>query len=79
MVSAAGVPGLLHQNIIKPGSVIIDVGLNRVEGRRVTGDCDVSVRRVASLVTPVPGGVGPVTVACLMHNTSLAARLHHQN
>jgi len=79
VVSAAGVPGLLHKNIIKPGSVIIDVGLNRVAGNKVTGDCHPSVRTVASLVTPVPGGVGPVTVACLMHNTSLAARLQLQN
>ena len=79
VVSAAGVPGLLHKNIIKPGSVIIDVGLNRVAGNKVTGDCHPSVRTVASLVTPVPGGVGPVTVACLMHNTSLAARLQNQN
>ena len=75
MVSAAGVPGLLHSNIIKPGAVIVDVGLNRVEGGKVTGDCARSVREVAAVVTPVPGGVGPNTVACLMHNTFLAARI----
>ena len=74
MVSAAGVPGLLHRNIIKPGAVIVDVGLNRVAGGKVTGDCARSVREVAAVVTPVPGGVGPNTVACLMHNTFLAAR-----
>jgi len=73
VVSAAGVPGLLHKNIIKPGAVVIDVGLNRVEGNKVTGDCERSVREVAGLLTPVPGGVGPVTVACLMYNTWLAA------
>ena len=73
VVSAAGVPGLLHRNIIRPGSVIIDVGLNRVSGRLV-GDAADNVREVASLVTPVPGGVGPCTVACLMHNTFIAAK-----
>jgi len=76
LVTAAGVPGLVHKNIIKPGAVIIDVGLNRVAGKLV-GDAHTNVREVASLVTPVPGGVGPCTVACLMHNTLLAARTQH--
>ena len=69
----------MHKNIIKPGSVIIDVGLNRVSGRAVRGDCCPSVRQVAGLLTPVPGGVGPVTVACLMLNTLLAATRHHRH
>ena len=73
VVSAAGVPRLLHRNIVRPGAVIIDVGLNRVAGKLV-GDAADNVREVASVVTPVPGGVGPCTVASLMHNTLLAAK-----
>ena len=62
--------------MIKPGAVVIDVGVNRVEdptapkGYRLKGDVDFdAVRQVASKITPVPGGVGPMTIACLMENT----------
>jgi methylenetetrahydrofolate dehydrogenase (NADP+)/methenyltetrahydrofolate cyclohydrolase len=66
---------------IKPGAVVIDVGINRIEenGRsRLVGDVDFdAVLPVASAITPVPGGVGPMTIAMLMHNTLLAARQQH--
>jgi len=78
IVSAAGVPGIVHKNLLKPGCVVVDVGLNRVTDtsgqNKVVGDAHKNVREVASVVTPVPGGVGPCTVACLMHNTLQAAK-----
>ena len=71
---AAGVPNLLTGAMVKPGATIIDVGINRVEGRLV-GDADfASVAPIAGAVTPVPGGVGPMTIACLLDNTLLAAQ-----
>lgn len=77
VVSAAGVPGILHKHLVKPGCIVVDVGLNRVidaSGQnKVVGDAHKNVREVASVITPVPGGVGPCTVACLMHNTLIAA------
>ena len=95
VISAAGVPSLVTRDIVRPGAVVIDVGLSRREGRLV-GDCDLGVRevrrryivymspsthdvQVASVVTPVPGGVGPCTVACLMHNTLLAAKMQMED
>ncbi|HEU4997002.1 MAG TPA: bifunctional methylenetetrahydrofolate dehydrogenase/methenyltetrahydrofolate cyclohydrolase FolD [Gemmatimonadaceae bacterium] len=81
VVAAAGRAGLLTGEMVKPGAVVVDVGMNRVEdptsprGYRLVGDVDFeSVRDVASLITPVPGGVGPMTIAMLMSNTLLAAR-----
>jgi methylenetetrahydrofolate dehydrogenase (NADP+)/methenyltetrahydrofolate cyclohydrolase len=76
---AVGKAGLITGNMIKPGSVLIDIGINQVEGAdgkpKVVGDCDYeSCREVAGWITPVPGGVGPVTVAILMRNTVVAAR-----
>jgi methylenetetrahydrofolate dehydrogenase (NADP+) / methenyltetrahydrofolate cyclohydrolase len=79
---AAGVPGLITGNMVKPGAVVIDIGINRIkidEGgvsrRKVVGDVDFpSVENVAGWLTPVPGGVGPVTTAVLMQNTAHAAR-----
>ena len=76
---AAGKPGLLTAAMIKRGAVVIDIGINQIEGPdgkfRVVGDCDYeSCRSVAGWITPVPGGVGPVTVAVLMRNTTIAAR-----
>jgi len=76
VVSAAGVPGIITREIVKPGAVLVDVGLTRVchLGKNlVVGDVHKEARQVASLVTPVPGGVGPCTVACLMSNTLRAA------
>ena len=73
---AVGKPGLVTAEMIKPGAAIIDIGINRIEtpdGPRTVGDCDYdSCAEVAGWITPVPGGVGPVTVATLMHNAVLA-------
>ena len=81
LVVAAGQPALIKPEMIKEGAVIIDVGINRVadetrkKGYRLTGDVDFdAVSEKASWITPVPGGVGPMTVAMLMKNTLLAAK-----
>jgi len=76
---AVGKPGLVTANMIKPGAAVIDIGINQIEapdGRVLTvGDADYdSCRDVAGWITPVPGGVGPVTVAMLMQNTVTAAQ-----
>ncbi len=76
---AVGKPGLVTGDIIKPGAALIDIGINRVEtpdGPRTVGDADfASCAEVAGWITPVPGGVGPVTVATLMKNAVLATRM----
>ncbi len=73
LVVAAGVPNLIKAEMVKPGAVVIDVGINRVGGK-LCGDVDFeAVKERASFITPVPGGVGPMTVACLMENTVNAA------
>jgi methylenetetrahydrofolate dehydrogenase (NADP+) / methenyltetrahydrofolate cyclohydrolase len=75
LVAAVGRPGLVTAEMVKPGATVIDVGINRVDGRLV-GDVDFEgVRGVAGRITPVPGGVGPLTVAMLLANTLLAAEL----
>lgn len=81
LVVAAGVPGLITGQMVKEDVVVIDVGMNRIpdptteRGYRLVGDCDyASVSEKASWITPVPGGVGPMTVAMLMKNTLLAAK-----
>lgn len=81
LVVAIGRPGLVRADMVKPGAVVIDVGVNRIEdasrerGFRLVGDVDFeAVREVASAITPVPGGVGPMTRAMLLANT-FAARL----
>ncbi|MGE5513331.1 MAG: bifunctional methylenetetrahydrofolate dehydrogenase/methenyltetrahydrofolate cyclohydrolase FolD [Bacteroidota bacterium] len=78
LVSAVGRPGLVRRDWIKPGAIVIDVGINRVaapDGRsRLAGDVAFEEAvQVASAVTPVPGGVGPMTIACLLRNTLAAA------
>jgi len=78
VVAAVGVPELVKGDWIKPGAVVIDVGINRIEGEdgknRLVGDVDyVGAMVNASAVTPVPGGVGPMTIACLLRNTVIAA------
>jgi methylenetetrahydrofolate dehydrogenase (NADP+)/methenyltetrahydrofolate cyclohydrolase len=76
VVAAIGSPRFVTVEMIKPGAVVIDVGVNRVEDRLV-GDVDYeSVSEVASAITPVPGGVGPMTRAMLLANTLSAARSH---
>jgi methylenetetrahydrofolate dehydrogenase (NADP+)/methenyltetrahydrofolate cyclohydrolase len=72
---AVGKPGLVTGDMIKPGAAVIDIGINRVDGKTV-GDAEFdSCAEVAGWITPVPGGVGPVTVATLMKNAVLATRM----
>ena len=74
LVSAVGRAGLITADMVKPGAVVIDVGMNRDAEGRLCGDVDTaSVAEVASMITPVPGGVGPMTIAMLMKNTVTAA------
>jgi methylenetetrahydrofolate dehydrogenase (NADP+)/methenyltetrahydrofolate cyclohydrolase len=75
LVAAVGRAGLITGDMVKPGAVVIDVGVNRVEGsKKLYGDVDFdSASRVAGAITPVPGGVGPMTIAMLMMNTLEAA------
>ncbi|MFA5669285.1 MAG: bifunctional methylenetetrahydrofolate dehydrogenase/methenyltetrahydrofolate cyclohydrolase FolD [Balneolaceae bacterium] len=81
LIAAAGQPNLIKAEMIKEGAVVVDVGINRIadetsaKGYKLVGDVDYeSVRKKASWITPVPGGVGPMTVAMLMKNTLLAAK-----
>lgn len=70
LISAAGVPNLITKEMVKEGAVVIDVGMNRTEDGKLTGDADFSgVAEKASFITPVPGGVGPMTICSLMQNT----------
>jgi methylenetetrahydrofolate dehydrogenase (NADP+) / methenyltetrahydrofolate cyclohydrolase len=74
LVVAAGKPNLVSAGAVKPGAVVVDVGMNRLPGGRLAGDVDArSVTGIASHLTPVPGGVGPMTIAMLLANTVLAA------
>lgn len=74
LVAAAGRPGMVGEHMVKPGAAVIDVGINRVDGK-VTGDVDFgAVSRKAGHLTPVPGGVGPMTIAKLVENTLKAAQ-----
>ncbi|MBQ8197626.1 MAG: bifunctional methylenetetrahydrofolate dehydrogenase/methenyltetrahydrofolate cyclohydrolase FolD [Clostridia bacterium] len=73
LVAAVGIPKFVKGDMVKDGAVVIDVGINRVEGKLV-GDVDFeSVEKKASFITPVPGGVGPMTIAMLMENTCACA------
>ena len=75
VIAAIGKAKLVTAEMVKPGAVVIDVGTNRVDGKLV-GDVDFeAVREIASAITPVPGGVGPMTIAMLMKNTLTAAKL----
>jgi methylenetetrahydrofolate dehydrogenase (NADP+)/methenyltetrahydrofolate cyclohydrolase len=74
LIAAVGRPRMVTADWVKPGATVIDVGVNRVQGGLV-GDVDFdAVSQRASAITPVPGGVGPMTIACLLRNTVLAAR-----
>lgn len=74
LVVATGKPGMITGDMIKPGAVVIDVGINRRADGKLTGDVDFeSASQVASAITPVPGGVGPMTIAMLLVNTVEAA------
>ena len=75
LIVAAGKPGLIPGDWVRPGSIVIDVGMNRLADGHLVGDVDFAVARErAAWITPVPGGVGPMTVAMLMHNTLQAAQ-----
>ena len=77
MIAACGCPRLVKGDWIKPGAAVIDVGINRVDGKLV-GDVDFDdVKEKAGLITPVPGGVGPMTVAMLLQNTWRAYLKQH--
>jgi methylenetetrahydrofolate dehydrogenase (NADP+)/methenyltetrahydrofolate cyclohydrolase len=73
LVSASGVPGIVTPEMVKPGAAVVDVGQVVVDGR-LLGDVDPAVAEVAGFLTPVPGGVGPMTIASLLQNTVRAAR-----
>ncbi|HOQ00682.1 MAG TPA: bifunctional methylenetetrahydrofolate dehydrogenase/methenyltetrahydrofolate cyclohydrolase FolD [Acetivibrio clariflavus] len=74
LVVAVGKPEMIKGSSIKPGAVVIDVGINRLEDKKIVGDVEYeSCSKVASAITPVPGGVGPMTIAMLMKNTVRAA------
>jgi methylenetetrahydrofolate dehydrogenase (NADP+)/methenyltetrahydrofolate cyclohydrolase len=81
LIVAMGRPGAITADMVREGAVVIDVGVNRIpdatkkSGGRLVGDVDYEgVREKAAAITPVPGGVGPLTRAMLLHNTALAAR-----
>lgn len=76
LIAAVGRPGFITADMVKEGAVVIDVGINRLPDGSLTGDVDFTgVSRRASYITPVPGGVGPMTIAMLMANTVRAAKL----
>jgi methylenetetrahydrofolate dehydrogenase (NADP+)/methenyltetrahydrofolate cyclohydrolase len=73
LVAAVGVPGMVTPDMLKPGGVVIDVGINRTDDGLV-GDVDPGAAEIAGYLTPVPGGVGPMTIACLLENAVRCAR-----
>lgn len=77
LVAGVGMPKFIKGEWIKPGAVVIDVGINRLPDGKLCGDVDFdTAKERASAITPVPGGVGPMTIASLLENTLLAAQLH---
>jgi methylenetetrahydrofolate dehydrogenase (NADP+) / methenyltetrahydrofolate cyclohydrolase len=79
LIAAIGRPAFIKGDWIKPGATVIDVGINRIAGEsgraKLVGDVDFAAAvQVAGAITPVPGGVGPMTIACLLHNTVIACR-----
>ncbi len=78
VVVGVGIPEMVKGDWIKPGAIVIDVGINRLDNGKLVGDVEFEqAAEKASWITPVPGGVGPMTVATLMHNTLTASKLHH--
>lgn len=80
VIAAVGIPEMVRGDWLKPGAIVIDVGINRVPSAngktKLVGDCNYDdCARVAGAITPVPGGVGPMTIACLLQNTVEAARI----
>lgn len=79
LIVATGVPGLIKKEMVKPGAVVIDVGINRLADGRLVGDVDFEgVKEVAGYITPVPGGVGPMTITMLLVNTIMAAERNNK-
>ncbi len=77
LVAAVGIPNFITGDMIKPGAVVIDVGINRIAPKTLVGDVEFeSAQKVAGAITPVPGGVGPMTIAMLMKNTLKAAEIN---
>ena len=80
IIAAAGRPGTVTADMVKPGAVVVDVAVNRLDSGKLVGDVDFdSVKEVAGAITPVPGGVGPMTVAMLIVNTLAAAEAQAGN
>ncbi len=89
LIVAVGIPEMIDEKFIKPGAIVIDVGINRLETKNndnssnkgvLVGDVKFEkVLKIAKKITPVPGGVGPMTIACLMHNTVKAAYINKKN
>ena len=79
LIAAVGRPNMVTGEMVKEGAVVIDVGINRVDGKLVGDVAFDEVKPKASLITPVPGGVGPMTIAMLMHNTLKAFKAGSQN
>lgn len=77
LVAAVGIPNFITGDMIKEGAVVIDVGINRIAPKKLVGDVEFeSAEKVAGAITPVPGGVGPMTIAMLMKNTLKAAEIN---
>ena len=89
LIVAVGIPEMIDEKFIKPGAIVIDVGINRLESKNndnsntkgvLVGDVKLEkVLKIVKKITPVPGGVGPMTIACLMHNTVKAAYVNKKN
>jgi len=80
LIAAAGKPGLIKGAWVKPGSTVIDVGINRMEDGKLRGDVEFAeAAERAAYITPVPGGVGPMTIATLLQNTLYAANELHKD
>ncbi|MDX8431614.1 MAG: bifunctional methylenetetrahydrofolate dehydrogenase/methenyltetrahydrofolate cyclohydrolase FolD [Candidatus Algichlamydia australiensis] len=78
LVAALGKPKAISANMVKPGAVVVDVGINRTKDQKLIGDVDYDqVAKVASAISPVPGGVGPMTIAMLLKNTWLSFKRRH--
>ena len=78
LIAAVGKAGMITKNHVKEGAVVIDVGINRNSEGKLCGDVDYEeVKKIAGAITPVPGGVGPMTIAMLMNNCYEAALMHH--
>lgn len=74
LIAAVGIPNFVNADMVKEGAIVVDVGINRVDGKLV-GDVDFeAVKDIAGMITPVPGGVGPMTITMLMYNTIQSAR-----